>query len=254
MKCKMLIAYCVSPKSLASRSLPPDESPAFFSVSPTITILDFSALPWKIEFKKTNKPIKTEKQNQPDQKIWTFVERREIKDGNTPFLREWTKILPSTESANRIPSGLSRVTMYSFKFILNDGELLDIARILTVPPLERSFSGRLIVERPLMKDTRPPQKEEEEQPWSNGGDEGSRAPVLGSCRVTMFLRNSRQFFSVAKCEMELQIMCWNLQLNSTSFPALSLCLAFPDICSATSDEYKKVCTTHGPYRRWRWFV
>ena len=37
-------AYRVSVKSLISISLPPDESPAFFKVSPTMIILDFSAL------------------------------------------------------------------------------------------------------------------------------------------------------------------------------------------------------------------
>jgi hypothetical protein len=37
-------AYCKSLEFLISISLPPDESPAFFKVSPTMIILDFSAL------------------------------------------------------------------------------------------------------------------------------------------------------------------------------------------------------------------
>lgn len=50
------MTYCVSPKSLVSISLPSDELPAFFNVSPTIIILDFSALPYqiKIEESQTN--------------------------------------------------------------------------------------------------------------------------------------------------------------------------------------------------------
>lgn len=118
---------------------------------------------------------------------------------NTPFLRAWTKILPSTESAKRIPSGFSRVTMYSFKFILND-EPFDIAKILTV----RSFSLRLvsIVDRPmiLMRHVSVPQNEEEEPPPRNGGDERARALQLGSCRMSIFF-----FFLVFSSKKELKL-------------------------------------------------
>lgn len=175
------MAYCVSPKSLVSISLPSDELPAFFNVSPTIIILDLSALPYQIKIEEANKSLLTETE------LSNFAGRRERQnDFNTPFLRAWTKILPSTESAKRIPSGFSRVTMYSFKFILKD-EPLDIAKILTV----RSFSLRLvaIVDRPLIliKHVSVPQNEEEVQPPpSNGGDERARALQLGSCRMNIF--------------------------------------------------------------------
>lgn len=122
-------------------------------------------------------------------------------DVNTPFLRAWTKILPSTESAKRIPSGFSRVTMYSFKFILKD-EPFDIAKILTV----RSFSLRLvsIVDRPLilMKHVSVPQKEEEPPP-SNGGDERARALQLGSCRMNIFF-----FFSSEAPRLNWRVWNW----------------------------------------------
>lgn len=67
----------------------------------------------------------------------------------TPLAREWTMILPSAVRANRIPRGFSRVTRYSWRFILNDDdddeeeeeeeELPDIAKTLTarVPALHR---------------------------------------------------------------------------------------------------------------------
>lgn len=46
-------AYCVSPTSLISTRLFWDESPAFFKVSPTIIILDLSALPYKQQESQT---------------------------------------------------------------------------------------------------------------------------------------------------------------------------------------------------------
>jgi len=57
----------------------------------------------------------------------------------TPLVREWTMILPSAVSANRMPRGFSRVTRYSLRFILYE-ELPDAAKTLRlrVPTLERT--------------------------------------------------------------------------------------------------------------------
>lgn len=83
----------------------------------------------------------------------------------------WTKILPSADSANRIPRGFSSVTIYSFKFILNVDED-DIATTL------RTSLRLLNPTFPLPPNTRPfpfpdPIK-------SDGGDR-SRAPKPEIC-------------------------------------------------------------------------
>lgn len=63
-KKKKWIPYSVSPKSSISVSFPPDDSLAFFNVSPTIIILAFSALPCNYS---------TDKVTFPNPKILPFV-------------------------------------------------------------------------------------------------------------------------------------------------------------------------------------
>lgn len=108
----------------------------------------------------------------------------------TPFLREWTMIFPSAARANRIPSGLSRVTRYSFRFILNAEELPDMAKTLRVPPLNRSLSVRINEEVGLREQRPLPQKEQVLLPSSNGGGnwEESMALVEAKCRVSILRR------------------------------------------------------------------
>lgn len=96
-------------------------------------------------------------------------------------------ILPSAVRANRIPRGFSRVTIYSLRLILNAGELPDIAKTLTVPPLNRSFSLLVLEELALSKHRSLAQNEEELLPSSNG--EGrSRVLVAVNCRESISKR------------------------------------------------------------------
>lgn len=108
----------------------------------------------------------------------------------------WTKILPSAESAKRIPRGFSRVTIYSFKFILNgDEEEEDIATTLRTSLLRLlnpAFSLEPKYAIPLPSNTRPlPLRNED--PIKIDGEDRSRAPKPEICWRNAINRSNRDF-------------------------------------------------------------